>query len=369
MQVPLLDLKAQLATIRQEVMPAIEAVIDSQMVCNGPAVRDLEQKLAEYCGCAAAVGVSSGTDALLMSLMALEIGPGDEVITTPFTFFATAGSVWRAGAKPVFVDIQADTFNIDPERIAPAVTEQTKAVIPVHLFGQTADMDEVLSVAADRGLGVIEDAAQAVGATYKGRKAGSMGTVGCLSFYPTKNLGGFGDGGMVLTQDPKLAERLAVYRNHGQGATYMHTHVGGNFRMDSIVAASLTVKLAHLEAWSARRRANAARYDELLADVDEVVTPTVREHNVSILNQYVIRTASRDALRAHLSERGVATGIYYPLSLHEQECFARLGYRRGDFPVSEQAARECLALPICPELTDEQLAYVVDNIKSFLAAG
>jgi len=368
MEVPLLDLRAQLATIRREVLPAIEAVIDSQMVCNGPAVRELEAKLAAYCGCAAAVGVSSGTDALLMSLMALGIGPGDEVIVPTFTFFATAGSVWRAGARPVFVDIQPETYNIDPAGMAQAITERTRAVIPVHLFGQPAEMDEIMAAADEHELFVIEDAAQAIGATYKGRKAGSIGTVGCLSFYPTKNLGGFGDGGMVLTQDRDLAERLEIHRNHGQGRSYIHKVVGGNFRMDSIVAASLTVKLPHLEAWSARRRQNAARYDELLADVDEVVTPTIRPYNVAIFHQYVLRTPRRDELRAFLADQGIATGVYYPLSLHEQECFAALGYQRGDFPVSERAAGECLALPIYPELTDEQISYVAGKIKDFFAS-
>jgi dTDP-4-amino-4,6-dideoxygalactose transaminase len=267
----------------------------------------------------------------------------------------------------VFVDIQADTFNLDPARLAAAVTAKTRAVIPVHLYGQPADMDEILAIAAEHGLAVIEDAAQAIGATYKGRQAGSMGTVGCLSFYPTKNLGAFGDGGMILTQDEALAERLAVYRNHGQGATYMHPCVGGNFRMDSMVAASLTVKLNYLDGWSARRRENAARYEELLGGIDELARPVVRDHNVSIFHQYVIRTKRRDELRAHLAEQGVATGVYYPLSLHEQECFAPLGYRRGDFPVSERAAAECLALPVHPELTGEQLGYVAEKIGDFFA--
>ena len=367
MQVPLLDLKAQYATLRDEMMPAIEAVLDSQYFIGGPAVKELETAVAQYSGAAAAVGVSSGTDALLCGLMSLGIGPGDEVITTPYTFFATAGSVWRVCARPVFVDIEADTFNIDPAKIEAAITEKTKAIIPVHLFGQMADMDPIMEIAERRGLAVIEDAAQAIGATYKGRKAGSIGTMGCFSFFPSKNLGGFGDGGMIVTQDAGLADRLAQCRNHASKPKYYHQWVGGNFRLDTIQAAGLLVKLKHLEDWSARRRANAARYDELLADCEPVVTPTVREENVSIFNQYVIRTPRRDELQAFLTENGIGTAIYYPLGLHEQECFADLGGKKGDFPVSESAADETLALPIYPELSDEQLQYVADKIKQFHA--
>ena len=367
MQVPLLDLKAQYATLRDETMSALEAVQDSQDLVHGPAVRELEAAIAAYSDCRAAVGVSSGTDALLCSLMSLGIGPGDEVITTPFTFFATAGSIWRVCARPVFVDIEPDTFNIDPTKIADALTDKTRAVMPVHLFGQTAEMDPILAVAAERGLAVIEDGAQAIGATYKGRPAGSMGTTGCFSFYPSKNLPGLGDGGMITTQDDELALRLAQCRNHGQGSTYVHTFVGANFRLDTIQAAGLLVKLKYLSRWSGRRRANAARYDELLGGVGEVVTPTVREGNVSIFNQYVIRVPRRDELHAHLRENGIGAAIYYPLSLHQQECFAELGGKAGDFPVSEQAAAEVLALPVFPELTDEQLVYVADTIKQFYA--
>ena len=365
MQVPLLDLKAQYATIKDEVLPAMEAVMESQYFINGPEVKELEKLVAEYSGCADAVGVSSGTDALVCSLMTLGIGAGDEVITTPYTFFATAGSIWRTGARPVFVDIEPDTFNIDPAKIAAAVTKKTKAIMPVHLFGQVAEMDPIMELAKKRDLYVIEDAAQAIGAEHRGRKAGSIGTVGCFSFFPSKNLGGMGDGGMIATQDEQLADRLSQCRNHGSKPKYYHKWVGGNFRLDTLQAAGLIVKLRHLEDWSAKRRANAARYDELLADCEAVVTPTVRDYNVSIFNQYVIRAPRRDELQAALKEAGVGTAIYYPLSLHQQECFAELGHKAGDFPESEKAAAESLALPIYAELTDEQICYVAEKVKQF----
>jgi len=366
MEVPLLDLKAQYVTLRDEIMPALKAVMESQYFINGPAVRELEKLVADYCGCAAAVGVSSGTDALLAALMSLGIGPGDEVITTPYTFFATAGSIWRVGAKPVFVDIDPETFNIDASQIAGAVTGKTRAIMPVHLFGQTADMEAILDVAARRKLHVIEDAAQAIGAVYKGRKAGAMGTVGCFSFFPSKNLGGLGDGGMVVTQDRDLAARLAECRNHGMEPKYYHKWVGGNFRLDTLQAAGLIVKLRHLDQWSAQRRANAARYDELLGGCKAVATPKVRPGNVSIFNQYVIRVPRRNELREFLRKAGIGCEVYYPLSLHEQECFKSLGHRRGDFPESEKAADETLALPIYPELTNEQICYVAGKIIEFI---
>ncbi len=365
MQVPLLDLKAQYATIKDEMLPAVEAVMASQYFINGPEVKELEAQVAAYSGCKAAVGVSSGTDALLAALMALGIGPGDEVITTPYTFFATAGSIWRTGARPAFVDIEPDTFNIDAAKIAAAVTDKTKAIMPVHLFGQVAEMDPIRAVAKKRDLYVIEDAAQAIGAEYKGRRAGSIGTVGCFSFFPSKNLGGMGDGGMIATQDAELVDRLTQCRNHGSKPKYYHKWVGGNFRLDTIQAAGLIVKLRHLDDWSAGRRANAARYNELFADFEPVVTPAVRDYNVSIYNQYVIRVPRRDELQAFLKGRDVGTAIYYPLSLHQQECFASLGCKKGDFPESERAAAESLALPIYPELTDEQISYVADTIKEF----
>ncbi len=367
MQVPLLDLKAQYATIKDEILPALEAVMESQYFINGPEVKELEKQVVQYSDCAAAVGVSSGTDALLCSLMTLGIGAGDEVITTPYTFFATAGSIWRTGAKPVFVDIEPDTFNIDPAKIEAAITKKTKAIMPVHLFGQMAEMDPIMEIAAKHNLYVIEDAAQSIGSTYKGRQAGSIGTVGCFSFFPSKNLGGMGDSGMVVTQDAELAERLTQCRNHGSKPKYYHKWVGGNFRLDTLQAAGLIVKLRHLNYWSNGRRENAAKYDKLFADFEPVKTPVIREHNQTIYNQYVIRIPKRDELQAFLKEHGIGCEVYYPRSLHEQECFAELGYNRGDFPVSEAAAAETLALPVYPELTDEQIQYVAGKVKEFLA--
>jgi dTDP-4-amino-4,6-dideoxygalactose transaminase len=365
--IPLLDLKTQYASIKDEIAPAIQSVVESQYFINGPEVKELEKLVAEYSQAKVAVGVSSGTDALLASLMALGVGAGGEVITTPFTFFATAGSIWRAGARPVFVDIDPATFNIDPSKIEAAITENTKAVMPVHLFGQCADMDPILEIAKKHNLPVIEDGAQAIGATYKGRKAGSMGTTGCFSFFPSKNLGGFGDGGMVTTQDEDLGQRLEMCRGHGGRDKYFNEFVGGNFRLDTLQAAVLIVKLRHLDKWSAARRANAARYNELLAGMDEVTTPTILEGNESIYNQYVIRVPKRDELQAHLQEQGVGTAIYYPVSLHQQNCFAALGYRAGDFPESEKAAGEVIAIPVYPEVTPAQQQYVVNAIQSFWA--
>jgi dTDP-4-amino-4,6-dideoxygalactose transaminase len=368
MQVPLLDLDAQYADARSAILQAVARAIDSHDFINGQPVRELEKQLAAYCGCAEAIGVSSGTDALLVSLMALGIGHGDEVITTAFTFFATAGTIWRTGAKPVFVDIEPDTFNIDPSRIEAAVTPRTRAIIPVHLYGQMADMDPIMDIARRRGLHVIEDAAQAVGAMYKGRKACSIGTTGCLSFYPTKNLGAMGDAGMVLTNDAKLAERIRMMRIHGQGGTYMHKCVGGNFRMDSICAAGLSVMLPRLEGWEQRKIDHAAKYAQLLSGCKEVTTPAVRPHNRSVYCLYVIRAPRRDELRAFLKDNGVATGVYYPLSLHLQECFADLKYKAGDFPISERACAEVLALPIFAELTDGQIEYVAGKVRQFYGA-
>jgi len=366
MNVPLLDLKAQYATLRDEMMPAIEEVMEAQWFIGGPNVAALEKAVAEYSDCAAAVGVSSGTDALLVSLMALGVGEGDEVITTPFTFFATVGSIWRTGAKPVFVDIEPDTCNIDSAKIEAAVTNNTRAIIPVHLYGQMADMDPIMEIANKHNLFVIEDAAQSIGSTYKGRKAGSIGTTGCFSFFPSKNLGCNGDGGMVVTNDTELGEKIAIFRNHGSKPKYFHKWVGGNFRLDALQAASLLVKLKYLDTWSQSRRDNAIRYNGLFAGCEQVVTPIIRDHNETIFNQYVIRVPDRDECRAFLNESGIGCEVYYPLSLHEQECFASLGYNSGDFPVSEQAAKEVLALPIYPELTDEQIEYVAGKVKEFV---
>ncbi|HEY1576212.1 MAG TPA: DegT/DnrJ/EryC1/StrS family aminotransferase, partial [Terracidiphilus sp.] len=319
MKVPLLDLKAQYASIRDEIQAAVAEVLESQVCIGGPKVAELEQKVAALSECKHAVGVSSGTDALLCSLMALGIGPGDEVITTPFTFFATAGCIARVGALPVFVDIDRRTFNIDPARIEDAITPRTKAIIPVHLFGQMCDMDPIMEIARKHNLYVIEDAAQAISATYKGRKAGSIGTVGCFSFFPSKNLGGAGDGGMVVTNDSELYERLVMMRSHGSKPKYYHKLVGGNFRLDPLQAAILLVKLPHLNEWSELRRAHAAYYDRALAHCS-LDTPYIAPECVSIFNQYVVRFRERDALKAALRQADIGSEIYYPLSLHQQEC-------------------------------------------------
>jgi len=366
--VPLLDLKAQYAAIRGEVRAALEPVLESQHFILGPEVEALEAELAAYCGCRFAVGVSSGTDALLLALMALEIGPGDEVITSPFTFFATAGCIHRVGARPVFADIEPEGFNLDPARVAAAVTAKTRAIIPVHLFGQCAEMDAISEVAGRHKLAVIEDAAQAIGAEYRGRRAGAMGAAGCFSFFPSKNLGGFGDGGMVTTGDPGLAARLRVLRNHGAEPKYYHKLIGGNFRLDALQAAVLRVKLRHLEAWSAARQENAARYRRLLAaaaPAGKVRLPPELPGRRHIYNQFCIRVERRDALRAHLAARKVGHEVYYPVPLHLQECFAGLGYKPGSLPESERAAAEALALPIYPELTAAQQQYVVASIAGF----
>jgi dTDP-4-amino-4,6-dideoxygalactose transaminase len=363
-QVPLLDLRAQYSTIEDEVLAAVREVLESQRCIGGPKVAELEERIAEISDCRYAVGVSSGTDAILNSLMSLDIGAGDEVITTPFTFFATAGCIARTGATAVFVDIDAKTYNINPALIERAVTRKTKAIIPVHLFGQMADMEPIMEMAEKYDLAVIEDAAQSIGSTYKGKKAGSMGTVGCLSFFPSKNLGGAGDGGMIVTNDQSLYDRLLVMRNHGSEPKYYHKYVGGNFRLDAIQAAVLLVKVPHLEDWSEARRANAAYYDAKFKGT-VVQTPYIRPDCVTIYNQYVIRVPNRDGLVGHLRDNGIGCEIYYPAPMHLQECFGCLGYKEGDFPESENAAREVLALPVYPELTDAMQDYVVETILSF----
>lgn len=365
MKVPLLDLQKQFKEIREEVVAAVTAVLDSQMVCNGPAVREFEKMAAGYCKCASALGVSSGTDAILVALMALDIGRGDEVITTPFTFFATAGCIWRLGAKPVFVDIDPETFNIAPAAIEAAVTKNTRAIMPVHLYGQSADMDAIMKIAKRHNLHVIEDAAQALGAKYKGRPVGTIGDLGAFSFYPTKNLGAMGDAGMVVTQNAKLAEKVAMLRDHGQNPRYFYRMIGGNFRMDSVQGAALAVKLKYLDGWVEKRLANVKRYNELLAGCDAITTPVELEDCFHVYHQYVIRAQRRDELMAFLNEQGISSGIYYPLCLHEQECFADLGYKRGDFPQSERAAAEVLALPVCSELGIEQIDYAAAKIREF----
>jgi dTDP-4-amino-4,6-dideoxygalactose transaminase len=361
MRVPLLDLRAQHGSIRDEVLAAVAEVLDSQVCILGPRVEELEERVASLSGCKYGVGMSSGTDAILAALMALEIGAGDEVIVPSFTFFATAGCVSRVGATPVFVDIDPRTYNMDPELLERAITPRTKAMIPVHLFGQICDMDPIMEIAQRHNLPVIEDAAQAISATYKSRKAGSIGLVGCLSFYPTKNLGGAGDGGMVVTNDAELRKKLLVMRNHGMTPKYYHRVVGGNFRLDPLQAAILLVKLPHLDAWSAARRRNAAVYDAAFAG-SEIGTPWISPHGASIFNQYVIRVPRREELIAHLHANGIGTEIYYPVPLHLQECFLGLGYEEGDLPESERAAREVLALPIYPELEREQIEFVCAEV-------
>jgi dTDP-4-amino-4,6-dideoxygalactose transaminase len=361
MKVSLLDLQAQYASIKTDVLAAVEEVLDSQVCIGGPKVSDLERAVAKVSDCEHAVGVSSGTDALLASLMALNIGPGDEVITTPFTFFATAGSIVRVGATPVFVDIDPCTYNLDPALIRQAVTPHTKAIMPVHLFGQMAEMDRIMAVAREHGLAVIEDAAQSITSTYRGKKAGSVGTTGCFSFFPSKNLGGAGDGGMVVTNDSALHERLMLMRNHGAKPKYFHKMIGGNFRLDPIQAAILLVKLRHLDAWSEARRQNALWYDRAFRGTS-VQTPSIRPYCVSIFNQYVIRVQRRAELMDHLKERGVGCEIYYPMPMHLQQCFENLGYREGDCPEAERAAGEVLAIPVYPELPPEQRQYVVESV-------
>ena len=366
MSVPMLDLKAQYGPLKDEMITAITEVLDTQWCVGGPKVDELEEKVAALSDCKYGIGASSGTDAILNSLMSLNIGAGDEVITTTFTFFATAGCVVRSGATPVFVDIDEKTFNIDPVAIEAAITDKTKAIIPVHLYGQVADMDAILAIAKKHNLYVIEDACQSIGAEYKGKKAGSFGDAGCFSFYPTKNLGGVGDGGMVVTNDEALSEHMKVMRNHGMKPVYHYKCIGGNFRLDALQAAALLVKLPHLEAWSQKRRENAAFYDSKLAGSD-VVTPYVSPDCVSIYHQYVIRAPKRDELFEHLKSKGIGSAIFYPIPLHLNECFGYLGIGDGSLPVAEQAAREVLALPIYPELSEDMLEEVANAILEFYA--
>jgi len=384
--VPLLDLKAQFAQIRAEVMPAIDQVCASQHFILGEHVRALEEEVARYCGASAGIGVSSGTDALLLALMALGIGAGDEVITSPFTFFATAGTIARTGARPIFCDIDPVTFNLSPAAVQTFIHEQCaereglinratggriKALMPVHLYGQSADMDALMAIARRHRLKVIEDAAQAIGTEYKnGVRAGSIGDVGCFSFFPSKNLGAFGDAGLCTTNDAELAESLRVLRVHGGKPKYFHAVVGGNFRIDELQAAVLRVKLKYLDGWTEGRQRNAAYYDAAFADAglgEKLRTPAAVPGYRHIFNQYVVRAQNRDALRARLTERGIGSEIYYPMPLHLQKCFAYLNHRAGDFPQSERAAAETLALPIYPELNKAQLAHVVATIAEFYA--
>lgn len=384
-EVPLLDLKAQYRQIEAEVRDALERVCAGQRFILGPSVKALEERIAAYCGCRYGIGVSSGTDALLAALMALDVGPGDEVITTPYSFFATAGVVARLGARPVFCDIDPGTYNLSPLCVAEFIKEQcrtsngslidrrtggtVRAVLPVHLFGQVADMDPLMDLAREHNLKVVEDAAQAIGAEDRhGARAGSIGDIGCFSFFPSKNLGAFGDAGMCTTDDPVLAERLRVLRVHGAEPKYHHALIGGNFRLDEIQAAVLLVKLAHLDRWTEQRQRNARYYDEAFANggtVGQVACPQASAGHRHIYNQYVIRAACRDELRKYLANAGIGTEVYYPIPLHLQKCFEYLGYKGGDCPHAEQAAAETLAIPIHPELTQIQLGHVVRAVAEF----
>jgi len=372
MRVPLLDLQEQYRAIKSELMAAIEAVCDSQHFINGPKVDAFEAEAAQYCGCEHACGVSSGSDALLICLMAEGVGPGDEVITTPFSFFATAGAVSRVGAKPVFVDIEPRVFNLDPALIEAKITPATKAIIPVHLFGQTADMGPIMDLARKHKLLVIEDAAQAIGSEHDGKRAGSVGDYGCFSFFPSKNLGAFGDGGLVTTNTKERLDKLKYFRNHGANPKYYHKYIGGNFRLDALQAAVLSVKLPHLDAWSAARQANAAEYRELFAKAklgDKIELP-LKAPNATrhIYNQFCL--LAKDGKRKHimdaLAAADIGCEIYYPVPLHLQECFADLGYKQGDMPVSERTAEEIFAIPIYPESTSAMRAHVVDTIAKAL---
>ncbi|HSK65202.1 MAG TPA: DegT/DnrJ/EryC1/StrS family aminotransferase [Pyrinomonadaceae bacterium] len=369
MNVPLLDLKAQYAALRDDLRQAVERVMDSQRFVLADEVRELENSIAAYCQTKHAIACASGSDALLLALMALDLKAGDEVITTPFSFFATAAAITRLGARPVFVDIDPHTYNLDTSRVAEAVTERTKAIMPVHLYGQCAHMDPLVELSERLRIPIVEDAAQAIGATDRERPAGSMGLIGCFSFYPTKNLGGAGDGGILTTSHEQIAQRLRRLRTHGGANEYEHTEVGINSRLDELQAAVLRVKLPSLDQWSAERGRKAAAYSQMLREAQlgfPLITPHARSDARHIFHQYVVRVpANRDRLMEHLRNRGVGTKVYYPIPLHRQKCFHYLGYNDGDFPEAESAARETLALPVYPELTEAQQSYVVDAIKSF----
>jgi len=367
--VPLLDLQAQYVSLRGELLKAVERVMDSQRFVLAGEVNSLEGSIAEYSNTQHAVACASGSDALLLALMALDIGAGDEVITTPFTFFATAAAISRLNARPVFVDIDPQTYNLDTAQVTGAITNRTKAILPVHLYGQCVKMDPLLSISLEHNIPIVEDAAQAIGAEDKNRRAGSMGLVGCFSFYPTKNLGGGGDGGMLTTNDGDFAARLRRLRAHGGATEYEHSEVGVNSRLDELQAAILRVKLPHLDTWSNRRAAIAERYSKLLTDANlgfSLTVPFVRPEARHIFHQYVVRVPEvRDALSSHLKQHEIGTKVYYPIALHLQDCFSYLGYHEGAFPEAERAARETLALPIFPELSEEQQDYVVETIKNF----
>lgn len=375
MNIPLLDLKAQYQSIKSDIDAAVTRVLSSQSFILGPEVEACERRLADYCDCAYAVGLSSGTDALLASLMAEGIGPGDEVLTTAYSFFATAGSIVRVGARPVFIDIDPLSYNLNPDFVESHITPQTRVLMPVHLYGQTAEMDQLVEIATKYDLVVIEDSAQAIGAQYKGRRVGSMGAYGCLSFFPSKNLGAAGDSGMVLTQDAERAATLRRLRTHGAERSYHHERIGGNFRLDALQASIITTKLPHLDNWTAARQSNAYRYQkffEATAPVrDGLLTlPQIpQSRHCHVFHQYVVRTRRRDALKAFLEQRGIGSAVYYPIPLPLQQCFAYLGCQPGDFPESEKAAQETLALPMYPELTEGQAYMVVQAVSDFFAKG
>jgi dTDP-4-amino-4,6-dideoxygalactose transaminase len=367
--IPLLDLKAQHRQIRDEVLAEVTRVIDSQMFIMGPDVQKLEQEIAAYSSTKFAVGCASGSDALFLALLGLNIQHGDEVLTTPYTFFATAGAIHRAGAVPVFVDVEAATFNMDMNQVAGVLARhpKIKAIIPIHLFGGCADMDPLMALAGERGIPVIEDAAQSIGSEYKGRRAGSIGDIGCFSFFPSKNLGGYGDGGMLTTNDPALRERLAALRVHGSKKKYYHDWVGVNSRLDALQAAVLSVKFRHLDSWTEGRQRNAALYRKVLAEMSIPVTPPVPApyQTRHIYNQFSILCQRRDQLQAYLKENGIGTEVYYPLPLHLQVCFSSLGYKAGDFPVSERLAKESLALPVHSELSNDDVEQVCRALRAF----
>lgn len=378
LHVPILDLKAQYISIREEIESAIQRVLESQNFILGPEVQQLEEEIAAYSQAKYGVGVSSGTDALLVALMVLNVKPGDEVITTTYTFFATVGAIVRLGATPIFVDIDPFTYNINPQQIRAKITSRTKAIIPVHLYGQVANMDSIIEIAQEHNLIVIEDAAQAIGAEYNGKRAGSIGHMGCFSFFPSKNLGGIGDGGMVITNSAEFNEKLKLFRNHGYKPKYYNAVIGGNFRLDAIQAAVLSVKLKYLDSWTQARQRNAQLYRQMFAksgiSVDYsafiegqqgIVLPKDEPSHRHIYNQFIIRCSRRDELLQYLKEQGVTTEIYYPVPMHLQECFQYLGYQYGNLPGAEHAAIQTLALPIYPELTEDMLSYVVENIKQF----
>ncbi|MFH0774382.1 MAG: DegT/DnrJ/EryC1/StrS family aminotransferase [bacterium] len=362
--IPLLDLKRQYKEIGSEIREAVLGLLESGNYVLGPAVERFEAEVAQYCGSDYAIGCASGTDALLLALMALGISQQDEVITTPYSFFSTASVIWRLSAKPVFCDIDPATYNINPDLIEAKITKKTKAILPVHLYGQAADMDKINEIARKHNLFVIEDAAQALGAEYKGKKAGTLSDIGCFSFFPTKNLGGYGDGGMIVTSNKELADRIVMLRVHGTSAKYYHKVVGINSRLDAIQAVALSRKLPYLDQWNEARRRNTALYNELLATAD-IILPAEAPDCRHIYNQYTIRCKDRDGLREYLKAKGIATEIYYPLPLHLQECFKDLGQKEGDFPESEIAAKETLSIPVYPELTEGELKEVADAIISF----